>query len=189
MTNELELLNKILATMDRLKKSGTLEHFLATAPEPKWDDVDWPTVAEGYDAMYASCLHKGARALHEAEKFMGIAKHYVMYVDKLYKNYADREEEIKNPEILKFIKDYRKANGIEKPPEVKRPPLRNIAKCAKCGDIIESKSRHNFVECSCKAIFVDGGNDYIRRGGNPEDFDKEFDRQNGYQVDEMDSSE
>lgn len=58
--------------------------------------------------------------------------------------------------------------------------LRNIAKCKKCGDIIESKSRHDFVECSCGAIFVDGGNDYIRRGGDQ--FDEEFDRQNGYPV-------
>lgn len=55
--------------------------------------------------------------------------------------------------------------------------IENKAKCAKCGDIIESKSRHEFVSCSCGAIFVDGGTDYIRRGGNPEDFDKEFDKE------------
>lgn len=58
--------------------------------------------------------------------------------------------------------------------------IRNIAKCKKCGDIIESKHRHDFVQCSCKSIFVDGGHDYIRRGGDQ--FDEEFDRQNGYQT-------
>lgn len=58
--------------------------------------------------------------------------------------------------------------------------IRNIAKCKKCGDIIESKHRHDFVQCSCGAIFVDGGNDYIRRGGDQ--FDEEFDRQNGFIV-------
>ena len=58
--------------------------------------------------------------------------------------------------------------------------IRNIAKCKKCGDIIESKHRHDFVQCSCGAIFVDGGHDYIRRGGDQ--FDEEFDRQNGYQT-------
>lgn len=41
--------------------------------------------------------------------------------------------------------------------------------CKKCGDIIESKYRHDFVWCSCKSIFVDGGKDYFRCGGNPED--------------------
>lgn len=58
--------------------------------------------------------------------------------------------------------------------------LKNIAKCKKCGDIIESKHRHDFVQCSCGAIFVDGGHDYIRRGGDQ--FDEEFDRKNGYLV-------
>ena len=43
--------------------------------------------------------------------------------------------------------------------------IRNRAKCLKCGDIIESKYRHDFVRCKCDAIFVDGGHDYLRRGG------------------------
>lgn len=42
--------------------------------------------------------------------------------------------------------------------------LRNCCKCKKCGDIIESVSVHNFVQCSCGAVFTDGGRDYIRRG-------------------------
>lgn len=42
--------------------------------------------------------------------------------------------------------------------------LRNAAQCAKCGDVIESRHRHDFVSCSCGAIFVDGGRDYIRYG-------------------------
>jgi hypothetical protein len=33
--------------------------------------------------------------------------------------------------------------------------------------------------CSCGSIFVDGGTDYIRRGGDPEDFDEEYDRLHG----------
>jgi len=44
------------------------------------------------------------------------------------------------------------------------PILTNKAKCMRCGDIIESKFRHDFVECSCGSIFVDGGKDYLRRG-------------------------
>ena len=41
----------------------------------------------------------------------------------------------------------------------------NRAKCRQCGDVIESKYRHDFQSCSCGAIFVDGGTDYLRRGG------------------------
>lgn len=41
---------------------------------------------------------------------------------------------------------------------------RNRVKCKKCGDIIESKHRYDFVRCKCSAIFVDGGQDYQRLG-------------------------
>lgn len=40
----------------------------------------------------------------------------------------------------------------------------NRCQCRKCGDIIESKYRHDFVSCKCGAIFTDGGTSYIRRG-------------------------
>lgn len=48
--------------------------------------------------------------------------------------------------------------------------LRNAAQCGRCLEVIESKHRHDFVECSCKAIFVDGGLSYLRRGGELGDF-------------------
>ncbi len=45
-----------------------------------------------------------------------------------------------------------------------RKILRNAIRCKHCGDVIESKSRHDFVWCSCESCFVDGGHDYLRRG-------------------------
>lgn len=42
--------------------------------------------------------------------------------------------------------------------------IRNAAKCLGCGVTVESTHRHDFVECDCGAIFVDGGKDYLRRG-------------------------
>ena len=53
----------------------------------------------------------------------------------------------------------------KKEKKIKTRIIRNMAKCALCGDIIESKFRHDFVRCKCGAIFVDGGKDYLRRGG------------------------
>lgn len=41
----------------------------------------------------------------------------------------------------------------------------NKARCRKCGDVIESTHRHDFVSCKCGAIAVDGGRDYLRRVG------------------------
>ena len=45
--------------------------------------------------------------------------------------------------------------------------IRNAAQCAACQDVIESTHRHDFRSCSCQAIFVDGGKEYLRRGGDP----------------------
>lgn len=45
----------------------------------------------------------------------------------------------------------------------------NQIQCAKCNDVIYSASRHDFKKCSCGAVSVDGGMDYLKRGGNRED--------------------
>jgi hypothetical protein len=44
--------------------------------------------------------------------------------------------------------------------------LKNAARCRQCGTVIESKHVHDFVWCSCGSIFVDGGLEYLRRGGD-----------------------
>lgn len=43
--------------------------------------------------------------------------------------------------------------------------VRNMIKCKKCGDVIESKSVHDFQTCSCGTCSVDGGHSYLRRCG------------------------
>jgi len=53
--------------------------------------------------------------------------------------------------------------------EIKTVIKSNKIKCKKCKDIIESKHRHDFVYCKCGSIAVDGGLDYLRRVGNPND--------------------
>lgn len=45
-----------------------------------------------------------------------------------------------------------------------RKIIRNAIKCNACGDVIESTYTHDFVQCSCGRVFVDGGHDYLRRG-------------------------
>lgn len=54
------------------------------------------------------------------------------------------------------------------------------AKCAKCGDIIEVSHYGEYKSCKCGAISLDyGDGHYFRMGGNPENFDKEFDKEQG----------
>ena len=49
--------------------------------------------------------------------------------------------------------------------------VKNIIKCKKCGDVIESKSHYDFVTCSCGSCSVDGGRDYLRRCGSLDDWE------------------
>jgi hypothetical protein len=49
--------------------------------------------------------------------------------------------------------------------------VKNMAKCRRCSDIIESKHKYDFVSCKCKAISLDGGTEYQRFIGNREDVD------------------
>lgn len=44
--------------------------------------------------------------------------------------------------------------------------VQNAVVCNNCNDFIVSKHVHDFVECKCGAIFVDGGQEYLRRGGS-----------------------
>lgn len=63
----------------------------------------------------------------------------------------------------------------------KRKIIHNRIRCKLCGEIIESKSRHDFVGCKCfresggeKGCAVDGGHDYCRVLGNLEDIEEMF---------------
>ena len=49
--------------------------------------------------------------------------------------------------------------------------IENKIKCKKCGEIIESTYRHDFKFCKCESVAVDGGHNYLRRLGEPENWD------------------
>ena len=80
--------------------------------------------------------------------------------------------------------------------------IHNRIRCKVCGEILESKHRHDWVCCKCwkesggkKGVFVDGGKDYIRTGGNPDTYellcetrpytDEEVDEYNNRQIELM----
>lgn len=50
--------------------------------------------------------------------------------------------------------------------EKKEEIISNKIKCKKCGDVIESKSTNDLKRCSCGAVAVDGGKEYLKRLGN-----------------------
>ena len=43
--------------------------------------------------------------------------------------------------------------------------VQNAVSCLSCGDFIFSAHRHHYNQCTCGAIAVDGGQEYLRRVG------------------------
>ena len=56
--------------------------------------------------------------------------------------------------------------------EKKEEIISNKTKCKKWADIIESKSTNEYKRCSCGAVAIDGGKDYLKRIGNEEDYEE-----------------
>ena len=57
--------------------------------------------------------------------------------------------------------------------------IKNSIRCKKCGEVLESKTRHDFVCCSCfresdgrEGVACDGGHSYLRwLAQSPDDFE------------------
>lgn len=106
-----KLLKEILGTAKRMEKSGTLSAFFENTRGLTRDEKlqhTPPFIAEdyGYKALSDYCLYNALRWANEAETCMAIAKRYTNWVSEMYNDYKSREKEIKQPDILKFIKDY-----------------------------------------------------------------------------------
>ena len=72
-------------------------------------------------------------------------------------------------QLIVMTKDHQKCTkGRRIMPKI----IRNAIRCKKCGDVIESKTVHDFKFCSCGSCAVDGGHDYLRRCGNREDWEE-----------------
>lgn len=56
--------------------------------------------------------------------------------------------------------------------EKKEEIISNKIKCKKCGDVIESKSTNDLKRCSCGAVAVDDGKEYLKRLSNEKDYEE-----------------
>lgn len=105
-----EKVEQLLSTLERLEKAGTLQKFLGGAPEvPReelWKSTAIPAVSKGFKEMHDVCMVALSLHLSEMEKEMAWANYYAEYCKNIYDGYAANRENIKNPEILKFMKDY-----------------------------------------------------------------------------------
>lgn len=105
-----EKVEQLIAILERLEKAGTLQEFLKEAPEVPREELlnstMIPPVSEGFKKMHDFCMVGVALRLSEIEKAMASANYYANYCKNIYDGYAANRENIKNPEILEFMKDY-----------------------------------------------------------------------------------
>lgn len=105
-----EKVEQLLATLERLEKAGTLQKFLKEVPEVPRDGLlnstMIPTVSEGFKKMHDFCMVALSIHLSEMEREMAWVNYYANYCKNIYDGYAANRENIKNPEILSFMKDY-----------------------------------------------------------------------------------
>ena len=101
---------RLMATLERIEKAGTLADIVKNAPDPSWEDtaLTMPTIygEDSFKRIHNRGLTNMAFALQRLEKEAGMVKYFDRYCRNIYKNYKSREKEIKHPGILKFIKDY-----------------------------------------------------------------------------------
>jgi hypothetical protein len=58
-----------------------------------------------------------------------------------------------------------------------RKLIRNVVRCLSCNDLIESTTKHDYKNCSCGKVSVDGGHDYLKRSfphGHPSEWFEEL---------------
>lgn len=67
--------------------------------------------------------------------------------------------------------------------------ITNKIQCKHCGDIIESTYTHDWKECSCGRVSVDGGHEYMKRSFKEEGDYIELSESREYTQQELDELE
>ena len=113
-----EKVGQLLSTLERFEKAGELKKFLKEVPEISreelWKSMVIPPVLEGFKKMHDFCMVELSLHLSEMEKEMAWVNYYAEYCKNIYDGYATNRENIKNPDILNFMKDYEKYYIIKK---------------------------------------------------------------------------
>ena len=111
-----ELFEKLIATMEKVDKAGTLAKFFQNTEEKNVlysEDLPFISEEEGYKEIRDNMYFRVVMCVQRAEEEMGKAKFFISRTTSLYKTYKPNEKDITNPVILKFIKDYEEDNGLK----------------------------------------------------------------------------
>lgn len=108
--NEDKKLQKLIDTLERIEEAGTLDRLFKDAEEPDfmekfawghscYDSDDFRETLQDYELRTGQELQKMYEHLRKA-------KFFHQQTQERYQDLKSRESEIKNPTLIKFIKDY-----------------------------------------------------------------------------------
>ena len=110
ISDEDKKIQKLIDTLERIEKAGILDRLFKDAEEPSsmerfawghsyYDSDDfWETLQD--------CWLKTGQELQEVYEHLRKAKFFHSQTRERYQDLKSRESEIKNPRLIKFIKDY-----------------------------------------------------------------------------------
>lgn len=108
--NEDKKLQKLIGTLEKIEKAGTLAKLFESAEAPSTVEAyDWQrgyADSDDFLEMFHGCQLKAGRELQEVYEHLRKAKFFYEWTRKRYQDLKSREDEIKNPVLIKFMKDY-----------------------------------------------------------------------------------
>lgn len=115
--NEDDKLQKLIDTLERIEKAGTLDKLFEGAEEPSFTEM----FAWGHSYHYSDDFRetlrdydlRTGRELQEVYEHLRKAKFFYEWTRKRYQDLKSREDEIKNPTLIKFMKDYEAYYGAK----------------------------------------------------------------------------
>ena len=110
ISDEDKKFQKLIDTLERIEKAGTLDKLFEDAAEPSfmerlawghsyYDSDDFRETLQDYEL-------RAGQELQEAYEHLRRAKFFHREARRRYQDLKAREREIKNPRLIKFIKDY-----------------------------------------------------------------------------------
>lgn len=109
---------KILDTLERIEEAKTLDNLFMNAEEPSFmEATNWSVnLCHGDDFLetFYSYQLRAGRELQEMYEHLRKVKYFYEWTRKYYQGLKSREDEIKNPVLVKFMKDYEAYYGLEK---------------------------------------------------------------------------
>lgn len=108
--NEDKKLQKLIDTLERIEKAGTLDKLFEGAEEPSFmERLTWGHSyydSDDFREMLRDCELRTGQEFQEVYEHLRKAKFFHREARRRYQDLKSRESEIKNPKLIKFIKDY-----------------------------------------------------------------------------------